>query len=304
MYSFQDTLPKLPVPAVKDTMKRYLRSVRPLLDDTAFDRVSKEAEEFEKGIGKKLQRYLVLKSWWASNYVSDWWETYVYHKSRNPIMVNSNIYGTDNTMFSTKNQAARSASLVYWTIQFRRKITRQELQPILVQGMVPLCSWQYERLFNTTRVPGVDGDKIVHYDDSDHIVVLHKGCYYKVPIYHNKRFLKPKELEYQFNYILNANNETTHAEKYLSSLTAWNRTKWAETRDKYFAKGVNKISLECIETSAFFLYLHDGPFDMVIDDPEKMRVYAKQCLHGQIYDNWFDKSFCFSAGTNAIVSSN
>ena len=34
---------------------------------------------------------------------------------------------------------------------FRRQIDRQELKPIMIQGLVPLCSWQYERLFNTTR---------------------------------------------------------------------------------------------------------------------------------------------------------
>lgn len=37
---------------------------------------------------------------------------------------------------------------------------------IRVQGIVPLCSWQYERIFNTVRVPGVESDKIVHYQVS------------------------------------------------------------------------------------------------------------------------------------------
>lgn len=282
-------------------MKRYLRSVRPLLDDKNFERVTKEAEEFENGIGKKLQQYLILKSWWSTNYVSDWWETYVYHRSRNPIIVNSNIYGTDNTMFKTTNQNAKTANMLYWTLQFRRKIQRQELTPILVQGMVPLCSWQYERMFNTARIPGVDGDKIVHCDDSYHIVVYYKGCYYKVPIYHKGRLLKPKEIEYQLEYIKNTSIDTTHPEKYLASLTAWDRTKWAETRNKFFASGVNKASLDAIESSAFFFNLHDRPYNMVIDDVEKMRAYSKDCLHGDIYNLWFDKSFCLQSGTDGIV---
>lgn len=66
---------------------------------------------------------------------------------------------------------------------------------ILVQGLVPLCSAQYERVFNTTRVPGIETDKIVHYADSNHIVVYHKGRYFKVIIYHNKRLLNPCEIE-------------------------------------------------------------------------------------------------------------
>lgn len=65
----------------------------------------------------------------------------------------------------------------------------------MVQGLVPLCSWQYERTFNTVRVPGEVTDRIVHYKDSNHIVVLHKGCYYKVIIYYRNRLLRPCEIQ-------------------------------------------------------------------------------------------------------------
>lgn len=65
----------------------------------------------------------------------------------------------------------------------------------MIQGMVPLCSWQYERTFNTVRTPGMETDRIVHYRDSNHIVVIHKGCYYKVLIYHKGRLLRPCEIQ-------------------------------------------------------------------------------------------------------------
>lgn len=295
-------MPRLPVPALKDTIQRYLLSVRPLFDDNDFERIKKEAEEFENGIAKKLQRYLILKSWWSTNYVSDWWEEYVYLKSRHPIVVNSNIYGTDNVNHPTKIQVARAASLIHWCAQFRRKIIRQELQPILAQGLVPLCSWQYERLFNTTRIPGVDCDKLVHNDDAKHIVILHKGCYYKVPLFSQDRLLNPKEIEYQLNFIVNSNHESSHPEKFLASLTAWDRTKWAETRDKYFSKGTNKLSLDMVESAIFFMHLYEEPYEMDITDNEKMKIYSKQCLFGQINNYWFDKSFCLSTGSNARVS--
>ena len=164
LYSFQGSLPRLPLPAVKDTMQRYLRSVRPLLDDENYNRMTELAKEFETGIGKKLQRYLVLKSWWATNYVSDWWEEYVYLRGRGPLMVNSNFYGIDAIFTQpTKIQAARAASVIVLLLNFRRKLDRQEQKPIMVQGMIPLCSWQYERLFNTVRVPGIETDRIIHY---------------------------------------------------------------------------------------------------------------------------------------------
>lgn len=157
--------------------------------------MEKLAEEFEKGIGNKLQRYLILKSWWSTNYVSDWWEEYIYLRGRSPIMVNSNFYGIDALfMNQTKNQSARAASVIYSLLIFRRSVERQELEPILVQGLVPLCSWQYERIFNTTRIPGIETDRIMHWDDSNHVVVYHKGKYFKVIIYKG-RILKPCEIQ-------------------------------------------------------------------------------------------------------------
>ena len=66
---------------------------------------------------------------------------------------------------------------------------------MMIYKMVPLCSSQYERLFNTTRVPGVETDTVVHRTDADHIAVLHKGRIFKVNVYHRGRLLKPCEIE-------------------------------------------------------------------------------------------------------------
>lgn len=68
---------------------------------------------------------------WSSNYVSDWWEEYVYLRGRSPLMVNSNFYGTDAILMRpTTNQAARAAVVIYLCLRFRRLIDRQELEPV------------------------------------------------------------------------------------------------------------------------------------------------------------------------------
>lgn len=284
-------------------MTRWLRSVRPLMDDATFEKVTKEAEEFKNGIGKKLQRYLILKSWWSTNYVSDWWEEYVYLRGRSPLMVNSNFYGVD-AIFThpTKIQAARAASICHLLLQFRRSIDRQELEPIMVQGLIPLCSWQYERTFNTARIPGIETDKIVHFKDANHIVVIHKGCYYKMLIYFKGRLLKPCELQYQFEQILQAKATPIHGEEFLASLTAWDRTKWAQAREKYFSRGINKTSLYLIESAAFVVSLDDEPFEFDLARPEKLDNFGRQLLHGKGCDRWFDKSFTLCIATNGRVS--
>ncbi|XP_037891479.1 LOW QUALITY PROTEIN: carnitine O-palmitoyltransferase 1, liver isoform [Glossina fuscipes] len=305
LYSFQGSLPRLPAPSVHDTMTRYLRSVRPLLDDEKYKKMERLASEFEHTIGKKLQWYLILKSWWSTNYVSDWWEEYVYLRGRSPLMINSNFYGTDAIFMNlTQNQAARAANVIYLLLCFRRSIERQEMQPILIQGMIPLCSWQYERTFNTVRVPGLETDRIVHYRDSNHVVVLHKGCYYKVPIYHKGRLLRPCEMQVQIEEILKSTATPMPGEKYLAALTAWDRSKWAETRNTYFIRGPNRVSLNAIETAAFVVSLDEKPYEFDLQRPELLDEFGRTLLHGNGYNRWFDKSFTVCVGTNGRVGFN
>lgn len=131
LYSFQGSLPRLPLPSVRDTTQRYLRSVRPLLDDKNYEHMVELAKEFETTLGLRLQMYLILKSWWSSNYVSDWWEEYVYLRGRSPLMINSNFYGIDAIYRATTNvQSARAANVIHLLLIFRRMVERQELEPV------------------------------------------------------------------------------------------------------------------------------------------------------------------------------
>ncbi|XP_045462962.1 carnitine O-palmitoyltransferase 1, liver isoform isoform X2 [Harmonia axyridis] len=304
LYSYQGSLPRLPLPSVQETLQRYLRSVRPLLDDKQYERTKKLGEEFENGISKKLQRYLVLKSWWSTNYVSDWWEEYVYLRGRSPLMINSNFYAIDAIQLKmTNKQIARAASTIHSALVFRRLVERQELEPIFIQGTVPLCSWQYERIFNTTRIPGIETDKIQHIQDSNHIVVYHKGKYFKVVIYKG-RILKPCEIQIQLQHILDDKTEPLPGEEKLAALTAGERKHWANTRNMFFSRGANKTSLDIIEKAAFVVALDDFPYEYDENDSTKLDEYAKCLLHGKGYDRWFDKSFTLCFGTNGKVGFN
>ncbi|KOB77410.1 putative carnitine o-acyltransferase, partial [Operophtera brumata] len=190
LYSFQGSLPRLPLP-------KYLISVRPLLDDANYERVEQLARE------------------WSSNYVSDWWEEYVYLRGRSPLMVNSNFYGTDAILLRHTNiQAARAGVIIHLCLKFRKLIDSQDLEPIMLQNMVPLCSWQYERLFNTVRVPGVETDKIVHYHDSTHVTV-------------------------QIQQILDDKSPPSPYEERVAALTAGERSHWAHIRQTMLASTLN-----------------------------------------------------------------
>ncbi|ELT88002.1 hypothetical protein CAPTEDRAFT_178036 [Capitella teleta] len=305
LYSYQGSLPKLPVPSLAQTMKQYLRSVRPLCDDEKYQRMENLVQEFKSGIGRKLQWYLVLKSWWATNYVSDWWEEYVYLRGRSPIMVNSNFYGVDAVLrHATTNQAARAANIIYAMLQFRRLIDREDLGPIMLNKTVPLCSWQYERQFNTSRVPGVETDTLKHVMDSKHIAVYHKGRYFKVYIYTKGRLLAPCEIEVMLQKILDNQDEPAAGEKHLAALTAGDRIPWARARADYFAKGVNKASLDAIEKAAFVVALDEDEQNFDRDDPNLLDAFGRSMLHGKGYDRWFDKSFTLVVCSNGRIGFN
>ncbi|XP_020838504.1 carnitine O-palmitoyltransferase 1, muscle isoform isoform X2 [Phascolarctos cinereus] len=305
LYSFQTSLPKLPVPKVAATLKRYLESVKPLLDDEEYYRMEVLAKEFQEKTAPRLQKYLVLKSWWATNYVSDWWEEYIYLRGRNPIMVNSNYYVMDFILTSHTNvQAARLGNVVHAMIMYRRKLDREEIKPVMALGIVPMCSYQMERMFNTTRIPGKETDVLQHLLDSRHVAVYHKGRFYKVWLYQGSQLLKPRDLEMQFQRILDDSRPPLPGEEKIAALTAGGRVQWAEARQAYFSTGKNKASLDAIEKAAFFVTVDEEAQGYDPEDEASLSLYGKALLHGNCYNRWFDKSFTLIAFKNGKLGLN
>uniref|UniRef100_A0A4W5KC02 Carnitine O-palmitoyltransferase 1, muscle isoform n=1 Tax=Hucho hucho TaxID=62062 RepID=A0A4W5KC02_9TELE len=301
LYSFQTSLPRLPVPSVDDTITRYLESVRPLLDDEQYNQMEVVANDFKKDQAPKLQKYLILKSWWATNYVSDWWEEYIYLRGRSPIMVNSNFYAMDLLYVTpTHRQAARAGNAVHAMLQYRLDKSYNSREA--------LCASPHPQimLYVLSSPPLLlrDPDFVQHLSDRKHLVVYHKGRFFKVWLYYGGCHLWPSELETQFQMILNDTTEPQPGELKLAALTAGNRVPWARARLKYFSQGANKASLEAIETSAFFLTLDDEVHGYDPDKLGSLDLYAKSLLHGKCYDRWFDKSFTLIAYKNGKLGVN
>jgi carnitine O-palmitoyltransferase 1 len=307
LYCIQYALPKLPLPPLKQTLKKHLASMKPICaDQDRYDQWKRLSKEFEEGLGRKLHFYLYLKSWWASNWVTDWWEDYVYLSSRSPIGCNSNYYGTDHLLLPMKaTQAARAANMVHALFRYRRMVEHETLAPMFVRGVRPLCSAQYERCFNTTRIPQAGKDRLRHINNVSHIVVNCRGKWYKVNCYYMGDHLKPCDLEKVFQSIIDDSSEPTESELHLPSVTNVNRDSWAWARTEFFKSGPNKESLRAIEDSAFALVLTDTLFDIDLDsDPRSADEYIKQALHGNGHTYWFDKSFSVVVHTNGRINTN
>ncbi|XP_058046073.1 carnitine O-palmitoyltransferase 1, muscle isoform isoform X2 [Ahaetulla prasina] len=279
LYSFQTSLPKLPVPRVGDTIQRYLESVQPLLDKEKFEQMDSLARDFQQKVAPRLQKFLVLKSWWATNY--------------------DFLYITP-----TPIQAARAGNSVHAILKYRRQLDREELPPVMALGVVPMCSYQMERMFNTTRIPGKEADSLLHLADSRHLAVFHGGRFFKVWLYHGGKLLPPRDLEMQFQRILDDSSPPQPGELRLAALTAGSRVPWAEARAKFFSRGKNRASLDCIDRAAFFLALDEEAQGFSPEREESLSDYAKSLLHGRCYDRWFDKSFTLVVYPNGKLGGN
>ena len=124
--------------------------------------VERSARAFLAAEGPKLQWYLQLKAWFSANYVTDWWEKYVYLRGRSPLMIDSNYYICDHGWHCpTRVQAARAARVVWMFMRFKKRLDTESLAP-MTAGIAPLCMAQYRRMFNTCRVPGRECDELRH----------------------------------------------------------------------------------------------------------------------------------------------
>uniref|UniRef100_A0A8B9HJZ5 Carnitine palmitoyltransferase 1Aa (liver) n=1 Tax=Astyanax mexicanus TaxID=7994 RepID=A0A8B9HJZ5_ASTMX len=255
----------------------YLESVRPLLDDEEYKRMQELALDFQKNLGPKLQWYLTLKSLWATNYVSDWWEEYIYLRGRGPIMVNSNYYATDFLyLFPTQIQSARAGNAIHSIMLYRRKLDRAQLKPLLLQNTIPMCSSQYECMFNSSRIPGIDSGTEPR----------HQSPLPTKP--RTQSIVSPTYGRFKFIFTFNSH-----------------QVPWACARDAYLRQGKNRQSLDAVEKAAFFVTLDDTEQRHDLKNPvQSLRNYGKSLQHGKCYDRWFDKSFNLIVYKNGTMGLN
>lgn len=67
-------------------------------------------------------------------------------------------------------------------------------------------------------------DTVQHHTDCKHIVVYHKGRYFKVWMFYDGRLLLPREIEQQMERILEDDSPPLPGEEALAALTAGDRS--------------------------------------------------------------------------------
>ena len=293
MLRFEDSLPRLPVPTLEETARRYLKSVHPLLTKDEYEKTQKAVNSFiaPGSIGHDLQKRLVSRRDDPNvrNWIYEWWNSAAYLGYRDPVVPYVSYFYSHRDDRRRRNPAKRAAAITTAVLAFKKEVDTGALEPEYMKKL-PIAMSSYEWMFNACRVPAKPADHPVKYpaEENRHIVVVRKNQFFKVDHDVNGQQLGTKELEQQFQRIYKL-AETAPA---VGCMTSENRDTWAEMRDALIdANPANLTALQTIESASFVVCLDDA-------SPITLEERAHQYWHGDGANRWFDKPLQFIVNDN------
>ncbi|KAK7469358.1 Carnitine O-acetyltransferase mitochondrial, variant 2 [Stygiomarasmius scandens] len=264
MLRFQASLPRLPVPSLSSTAKKYLETVRPHVSDAAYAETESAVNEFVASPqAAELQKRLEARAADPStlNWLADWWNDVAYMGYRDPVVVFVSYFYVHLDDRTRRNPAQRAASLIKSMLAFREMTESQQLEPEKVKG-APLCMASYKWLFHSSRYPTKPSDTARKFDPSthNHVVFIRKNKFFAVPLINaSGHELSAAELEVQIERIINQAGSAPSPVP-IGALTSDNRDIWTDSRSALIAaspSGVNAKNLEVIESAMIVVCLDD-----------------------------------------------
>lgn len=143
-YTYQRSMPKLPIPELDKTCARWLKAVTPLAADAAeLATTTAAVEAFRVGPGPALQEKLRARDAAApeSSFINDWWEE-MYLCDRSPLPYNINPFLELAPDARTRDPCVRAAALVEAAMHVHCALRTQTLEPdVYHMGTVAQSAW-------------------------------------------------------------------------------------------------------------------------------------------------------------------
>uniref|UniRef100_A0A8B9LC36 Choline O-acetyltransferase n=1 Tax=Astyanax mexicanus TaxID=7994 RepID=A0A8B9LC36_ASTMX len=294
-------LPKLPVPALKQTLDMYLKCMRHLVTEEQFNKTKAITEKFASpgGVGELLHKKLLERKEVKANWVYDFWLEDMYLNNRLALPVNSSpamVFTKQN--FRAQSDALRfAAHLISGVLEYKVLIDGHALPVDYARGQLagtPLCMEQYYRLFTSYRLPGLKTDTLVAQKSSimpepEHIIVACKKQFFVLDVVINFRRLNESDLYTQLQKIRKMADSEEERLPPIGLLTSDGRTEWAESRSVLVKDSTNRDSLDMIERCLCLVCL-DEACGMELNDTNR----AMLMLHGggknkNGANRWYDK---------------
>lgn len=294
MLRFQESLPRLPVPALEETAARYLKSLHPLLSPTEFEHSKKAVSDFIKpgGVGVQLQEKLIARREDPKhkNWIYEWWNDAAYLTYRDPVVPYVSYFYSHRDDRKRRDPAKRAAAITTAALSFKKSVDEGTLEPEYMKKL-PICMDSYKWMFNASRVAAKPADYPVKFDhkSNKHLIVIRKNNIYKVAHEVDGKQLSTAELEAQFKRVYELAGSRGPA---VGALTSENRDVWTDARAVLLnAHPGNKAALETVESASFVVCLDDA-------SPVTFEERAHSYWHGDGQNRWYDKPLQFIINDN------
>ncbi len=291
-FAQEESLPRVPLPALEASCERFLTWCAPLLSAGELEATRAEVAEFLRPDGPGRVLHSALEEYDATEGVHSWLDTfwpYRYLGRRDRIALNANFFFLFQD--SDKPQVERAAGLVAGALNYKRQLDQGLIEPVVQRG-VPQSMVQNAFLFSATRIPGAQLDSVrAPYTDAcpgpspaRHIVVFFRGAMFRLEV------LGPdgaphslEDLEAGLCAVMKAGGEPD-ADTSAGHFTTMARAEWAATRESLITgHPVNAAALDDIETALFCVALEDFA-------PADIQEACDELLYGDRGNRWFDKA--------------
>ncbi|KAH9932526.1 acyltransferase ChoActase/COT/CPT [Fomitopsis serialis] len=265
-FARQHELPRLPIPPLEASCRRYLTALEGLQDPKEHAKTKVAVEDFLRNDGPKWQERLMQYAEDKASYIEEfWYESYLSHSDPVVLALNPFFVLENDPTPDRGSQLPRAASLILSSLGFIHDLRAGMLEPDTVRG-TPLDMDQYTRLFGTARIPTDRGCRMEMHTDSRHIVVLRRGQFYWFDVLdaENRPVLTEQEILRNLRAIVrDAEELPLHevARNSIGVLSTENRKVWSSLRDALSNNHNNEACLQIIDNALFIVCLDDATPD-------------------------------------------
>lgn len=305
-YEYEESLSKLPIPPLTNTITQLLNALKPLMSNDEYTSLIEESSQFlSHDIINLIQRHLVAASLDPSitcylNSVNNGTSPGIYGDIKGDILPRNPYLILEEDPYAKTvnppNQCQRAANLINSSLKFVASLRNNTLQPDRTpKNGNPLSMNCYNILFGTTRVPHLEEEtssfqcatinKYKDINESRHVVVICNNQYFCLEVltkYIEEEYQETKTKhkiwfsDYELSIILqdiikkaNSVDRVDSINNSIGSLTTQTFSVWKMGRNEMNKS--NKRILEMIDKALFVVVLDPNT---PVSDQEKTSVIA------------------------------
>ncbi|XP_013103640.2 peroxisomal carnitine O-octanoyltransferase isoform X2 [Stomoxys calcitrans] len=296
-YDYDEDLPPLPLPDLRDTMERYYESIKPFGNDEELANARKAIAEFENGIGAQLHAKLKDRASKMKNWLDKWWDDYAYHLLRlplNPYIVMAMPIKLEVLNIPETPECALKnfARITYHTIEFWDLLHKATIKPLSSNGgKIKYSSALYKRFFSTSRIPGEEIDHIEKHFKTvtegptpTHALISGKGRLFMFDCLHKDgSLITPQEILVVMQRVRSTIDYEPMGDC-VPVLTHDDRTGWAKNRTRLLELSPhNKDTLKWVESSSIVVVFDEN-------EPKDYAEISQYAINGDYHSKWGDRS--------------